>query len=499
MAENNTRIKEVKTDNMAASAKGGAIALLLQVTGTGLGFINQVVLARMLGAGGIGEVILTLNIISVCSLIAAFGMQGAMVRFVSSYIEKKEDAKLKGTIYSTFKFCFLLSIALAALVLLSSKFIAINVFHSQALLKLLPLVLIALPVNVVNTVSEAILKGYKDTFKALLPNYIISPFFRLTVFLLLTIFDISSFVAIIAFVAGEIITVVFSLTFIRSRIGKIKPVYDPSEYKIILGVASSMLLTNLSWFLSTQIDIWIIGMYNPVEAVGVYGVVSRLVALVAFSLVAFSTIIPPIISAVHASHDRNELRQIISESTRWILSISVPIILILNLEGKFILKYFFGAKFVDGYTALVILSFAQLINAGSGLVGWFLQMTGEHRTFMKITIFWGIINIVLNVILVPRFGIVGAASSTAFTLSMVNIVSVWVIYNRLSILTLARGLKFDVFFAAIVVVLYLLIKYNDFSAGYHILLAIALVVYMWKSIVNGDLPLRYFFARYKTG
>lgn len=497
MAENYSEFKEQKEDSLAVGAKGGIIAFVLQVSRTGLGFLNQIVLARILGAGGIGEVILALTILNVFGLIAAFGMQGAMIRFVPFYTEKEENAKLKGTVYFTLKFCFLLSIIFVAFILVFSKFIAIDIFHSQALLKLLPVVVIALPANVLNGLIEAILKGYKDTFKALLPHSIISPFFRLTIFLLLTIIDISSLYAIIAFVSGEILAMALSLIFLLKRVGKIKPVYQWSEYKKVLGVASALIFTNFSWYLYTQADIWIVGMFSSTESVGIYGVVSRLVTLIAFSLGAFSTIVPSIISAVHTSNNRDELRQVVSVSTRWILTMSMPIMLILVLEGKFVLEYVYGEKFINGYTALVILSIGQLINAGSGLVGWFLQVTGGHKTYMKISIFWGILNVLLNLILVPRFGIIGAAMSTAFTLSMVNIISVWVIYNKLSILTLAKGLKFDVVFAVVVATLYFLFKYNDFYIGHHLLLISALIVYVWKSIVNGDLPWRYLTAKYK--
>ena len=82
------------------------------------------------------------------------------------------------------------------------------------------------------------------------------------------------------------------------------------------------------WF-TGSIDRLIIGNFLGLAAVGIYGVTVKLVALVIFSLGALSNVIPPLMSSVHASGDRNELRRVVSESTRWILSMSIPIILIL--------------------------------------------------------------------------------------------------------------------------------------------------------------------------
>ena len=497
MSEDYLEIGGQKEDNLVLSAKGGATAFVLKISATALGFLNQIILARILGAGGVGEVLLALSVINITAQLARFGMEGAMMRFIPLYIEKRDKARLNGTIYFVLKFCSLLSIFFVFLVLLFSKFISIDVFHSDGLLKLLPIIAISLPASVIRGVIGGVLKGYNDALKALLPEFFILPFFRVMIFLLLSLQGASPLYAVVAFILGEVFAMILSIIFLFKKIDKIKTLEHKSEYKKVFNLASTMILTGFSAFLFTEADIWIVGMFTSIEAVGIYGVTVKLVALVIFSLGALSNVIPPLMSSVHASGDRNELRRVVSESTRWILSMSIPIILILILEGNFILKYLFGEKFANGYTALLILSIGQLINAGSGLVGYLLQMTGGHKILMKINIFWGILNVILNIILVPRLGIIGAALSTAFCLAMVNIVSVIVVYNRLSVLTLAKGLKFDFVFIAVVAFLYLICRYMNFYMGYHLLLISSIIVYIWKSIANDDLPWRLLLAKTK--
>lgn len=498
MTENYFKNKSQKKDNLAVGAKGGIIAFVFQITALVLGFLNTIILARILGASAMGEVLLALTVVSFSVLVSAFGMQGAMMRFVPLYLEKGENARLKGMIYFVLKFCLALSVIFVILILLLSKFISITVFHSPGLLKLLPVIVIAISANTLNDLIGGILKGYKDTFRALLPASVVSPFFRIAIFLLLSLKGVSALSAIVAFVSGEIIALVFSLIFISKKMNKIKPVYERGEYGKIFGVASTMIFTTLSWFLFTQTDLWIVGMFTSTEEVGIYGIASRLASLIAISLGAFSTIIPPIIASVHTAGDHKELRRVVRESTRWILSTAVPIILIFVLEGKLILELAYGEKFANGYTVLMILSIGQLINAGSGLVGYLLQMTGEHRTFMRISVFFGILNVVLNVMLVPYLGIVGAGLSTAFCLAMTNIVSVFVIYKKMSVLTLAKGLKFDIVFVSIVAIIYGVFNYNSFNLGLHLLLITALIVYITKSVINHDYPWRFLFTKYKT-
>ncbi len=499
MAEEYLEIEEPKEDNLAVGAKGGAIAVIFKISSMVLGFLNQIILARILGAGGIGEVLLVLSVVNVSAQFARFGMEEAMMRFIPSYIEKRDNAKLKGTIYFVLKFCLLLSILFVFLVILLSKFISINVFHSEGLLKLLPIVAIAIPASVIRGVIGGILKGHRDIFKALLPELLISPFFRIAIFLLLTLQGVSTLHAIVAFIIGEIFAVVLSIIFLVKELNKIEPVKQQYENKKVLGVAYTMIFASFGAYLYTQADLWILGMFRSTEEVGIYGVSAKLVTLILFSMAAFATIIPPLISKIHISGNRDELIKVVSGSTRWVLSIAIPITLILVLEGKFILKYFFGEIFVNGYIPLVILSIGQIIKAGTGLVGYILQMTGQHKTFLKITISGGISNIILNILLVPYFGMLGAAIATTLCFTMVNIICVFVIYKRLTVLTLAKGLKFDIIFIAVVAILYFLLNYNNFYLGYHILLIGALIVYIWKLIANDDLPWRLLFTKYKSG
>lgn len=497
MSENNLEDDAFKEDNLAVGAKGGAIAFFLKISSTALGFLNQIILARILGAGGIGEVILAITVVRISAQIAKFGMEETMTKFIPLYIEQKDDARLKGTSLFAIKFCLLFSIVFMLFVLAFSKFISINIFHSEGLLKLMPVVVVAIPAWVIRDVIGGILRGYNDTLKALIPELIISPFFRILIFLILLIKGISPLYAVIAFVAGEILSVIASIMFVKRRIGYLKPVKGHCENKKIIDVAYTIIFTGMSVLFYTQADVWILGMYTTTKIVGVYGIAAKLALLVYFPMMAFAAVIPSLVSSIHASGDIAELRKVVSESTRWILSAAMPIILILFLEGSYILRYFYGPEFEAGYTVLLILMLGQLIKAGAGLIGVILQMTGEHKIYMKVNIIGGIVNVILNVMLVPSLGMIGAAISTAVCIAMVDIICIFLIYRRLTVVTLAKGLKFDILFIAIVVIMYLLLSYNKLYIGHHVLLLVALAVYLWKSVYNHDIPWRLLIAKYK--
>jgi O-antigen/teichoic acid export membrane protein len=267
------------------------------------------------------------------------------------------------------------------------------------------------------------------------------------------------------------------------------------ENKKVLDVAYTIIFTSMSILLYTQADIWILGMFTSTESVGIYGIAAKLVILVYFPMVAFGAVIPSLISSIHFSGDLQELRRVVRESTRWILSIAMPIILILLLEGNYILHYCYGAEFEAGYIVLVILTIGQMIKAGSGMVGILFQMTGGHKIYMKVNIIWGILNVALNLLLIPRYGMLGAAGATAVCLSMVDVISIYLIYKRLEVITLAKGLMFDIVFMALVAAAYGLLKYIDLQVGLHVLLFVSLTVYLLKSVYNHDIPWQLLFGK----
>ena len=493
----NSEIRKDNDSNLEVGAKGGAIAFGLKISNTALAFVNQVILARILGAGGLGEVILAITVVRIAAQIAKFGMEETMMKFIPLYIDRKDDAHLKGTINFVIKFCFLFSTAFMLLVFASSKFLSIEVFHSEGLLKLMPLVVIAIPAWALRDVIGGILRGYKDAMRAMLPESLIGPSFRIAIFLVLLIKGVSPFEAIIAFVAGELLAVMASIIFLLKKVKGIKVPHTKCEHKKLFDVAHTIIFTSMSVLLYTQADVWILGMFTSTDTVGIYGIAAKLVLLVYFPMLAFGVIIPPLISSIHSSGDRDELKRMVSKSTRWILSMAMPIILILALEGEYLLKYVYGPEFAAAYIPLLILVLGHLIKSSAGLIGVILQMTGEHKIYMKINIFWGILNIILNIYLVPRYGMIGAAAATAFCLSMIDIICIFIIYKRLSIVTLADGMWFDVVFISVVAVLYLMINYSGYYVGHHVLLLAALAVYLWKSVASHDIPWKLLIDRYK--
>jgi len=185
-------------------------------------------------------------------------------------------------------------------------------------------------------------------------------------------------------------------------------------------------------------DIVLLGALMGAEAVGIYRPVSSIVALIGFGLTSVNMALAPVVASLHAKGELVRLQRLITAATRATTVFALPTTAGLILGGRWILRIF-GRTFTRGATALVILSLGQLVNAGMGSVGLILTMTGHERDTAKgLAVAVGL-NIVLNLALIPSFGIEGAAAATTMSLVTWNVLLALYVWRRLGIQTTAIG------------------------------------------------------------
>jgi O-antigen/teichoic acid export membrane protein len=135
-----------------------------------------------------------------------------------------------------------------------------------------------------------------------------------------------------------------------------------------------------------------------------------------------------------AKNDVKGLEKVIHQSTKMIFWTTVPLALIFFILPEFFLGLF-GDKFKIGATAFIFLSCGRLISSLSGSVGNILQMTGHQNVYAKILFFGAIVNILLNLMLIPIYGINGAAIASMSSLIVWNLSMVLVIKKKFGFYT----------------------------------------------------------------
>lgn len=205
-----------------------------------------------------------------------------------------------------------------------------------------------------------------------------------------------------------------------------------SDIRHWLGSAWSMALNVVLRQVFKSVDVLICGALLAPSKVAYYAAATRIANLVVFGLSSTNMVFAPRISERYSEDDKEGLTLLIREASSIVFTLGCCIFLGLALTGTYLLSMF-GEKFASGYAALLILSGAQLINSFYGPIGYLASMTGNERLLTRAILTVMPLSLISYVLLVPLWGLEGAAVGSAIGTAGWNIVLNRLIKKRLNI------------------------------------------------------------------
>ena len=193
-----------------------------------------------------------------------------------------------------------------------------------------------------------------------------------------------------------------------------------------------MIIISGSVIILRQIDVIMLGILTSAGETGAYGAATRIANLATFALTAVQLVIAPKISGYYTTGEMDRLQRLLRQSSALIALASFVIVTILWGIAPYILAQI-GQDFSRAFVPLQILLIAQLLNALVGPVGFVLTMTGNQRPASMILLVTIVIDIVLNAVLIPLYGIIGAAIATAAAFVLWNVVMLVFAFRRVGL------------------------------------------------------------------
>jgi len=382
----------------------------------------SIVLTRSLGPQFFGIYILTLSIISFGEIIALFGLENTLIKFVAEFRALGDAPRLRGAVFGVVGLVAILSSIVCAGLFLLSPYLAERIFGKPNLIPVIKIMAFSLPFTSLHRLSTASLQGVKLIKYKVFVQQLFLPFSRLSLFIIsvfLLGYGINGIVG--AYVVTEMLGAIFSVYFLIRHIPEIqgfKPV--TVEPKRILSFSSSLFFSTLFKHIMHRADVLIMGYFLPMAMIGIYGIAKRFTPFIILPLQAFNNIFAPMISDLYTNQKMKELENQFKTIARWIFTCSLPIFTLLTFYSEPILSIF-GTDFVAGYAVMILLCMGQIVNAASGSVGYMLMMTGRPLANTFNSFLLCITNVVLNIYLIPRYGIIGAAFAFVFSNSLVQL------------------------------------------------------------------------------
>jgi O-antigen/teichoic acid export membrane protein len=409
-------------------AVGAGTTFAAKVTNTGIKFLTQIVLCRLLGASGFGLYSLALVISQVGELFAGMGLESGSIRYVSIHHGEGDAGRLKGVLLHSLAVPLVGGLVLATALFILAEPLARDVFDEPGLAIALRIVAIAMPFGAVMTVLGFASTGFGVTHY-LAAVWTLHPTLNLVLATVLCAAGAGVIGAASAWTASGLVGAVVAFAFIRRAwpeltSAAIRPVFALHR---LLAFSLPLALGNLLWLVLLWTDVLALGYFSTADDVGIYRATSQTSLLLTLIIVSINTIFAPMIAGLLNRKEHRQTREVFQTSARWSLTATVPIFLVLAVLGGQVLRIF-GAGFEVGAVPLLILAIGQLVTAGTGSCGQVLVMSGHQYLKLFGDLGMAVMNVVLNILLIPRWGLVGAAVATAVSVAAVHVlrlVQVW--------------------------------------------------------------------------
>jgi len=381
----------------------------------GLGFITRITMARYLPVDGYGNVVLGISIMNLLGIVALSGLPAALSRYIP---RKETDDERRRIVVSAFHIVVVVSLFLAVGTFLLAEPVSRVVFDNPDLVWVFRIFALVLPFYALFKLSVGGFRGYEKTKPQVVTDKVLLPGLQLLgIVAFVTLgYDTAGIAFAYAVAFGFVGVVSVAIVY---RLGTVSPPDiltggSIEKYRELLTFSIPLAASGAINTIAKHSDLVILGIFRDSGPVGVYELAFRMsFFVVAFFSPAVGYLFQPLVSKFDADNEIEKMDQLFTVTTRWIVVATFPVFALMFLFPEQTLTFFFGGDYSQGALALSILVLGFMISRLPGLTSGFLTATGKTKTLMYISVGTAVVNIVLNIALIPAFGILGAAIATA--------------------------------------------------------------------------------------
>lgn len=435
---NSEAVREVDSRQAATSTEhlivSGSTVLGASIVGNGINYLFGVFLARWLGADQFGLYAIGLTFFNALVLVVPLGMEAGVIKFISERHERQNSGGTEPIIIHAAVVTFVTSVVAAVCLAMLAPLISQRLYHKPDLYNVLWLFSLAVPFSAITGVLLAALRAYHTVRPLVTVRYLWEPMgkFLLAGGLLWWGWGL------VGVVNGIVTTVAISLLltmgFLWNRVPLvfgIQKSWTPAGASLLLKYCLPLAVATLFGVVIPRMDIFILGSWASAKEVGVYQAAFQTASVLALILGALETSLTPFFGQCHARRDIGGLQHLYQTASKLVAMSTVPLFVILAIFSREILSLF-GPEFVAGWPLLVILAAGQLMSSTGGSPNNLLLMGGHSRLVMWNTVGIGTVSILVFAIVIPWWGVWGAAYGAAVTqvfMMGLRIIQVWRLYQ----------------------------------------------------------------------
>jgi O-antigen/teichoic acid export membrane protein len=395
-------------------------------------YLYRVILAKNFGQENYGLFSLAIIVTNLFIAVLSLGLQSGLVRYIPLYLGKNENEKIKSVVHFSLNLTLITSFIGAGLLFFFSETIALTFFHNSDLTIFLKFFAVFIPIILFSGLFHSIILAYEKVGWYSFIGNILTPLSQL----LLIFFFIFLGLGVKAIPLSYNMAFLFVLltAFFVCKLG-IKDLFGKPDLKKeeikevnrkLFSYSWPIILSGLISYLFATVDSFLIGHFKPVSYVGIYNAAVPISVFLLIVPTLFLQLFLPIITKEYANNNIPLISKLSKQLGKWIFIFNLPLLIIMLLFPGAVINLLFGAEYLQAETPLRLLSLGVFFYSLFQISENLLSMAGKSKRILLNLTIATIINIILNIILIPKYGINGAAFSTMLS---------YFIWGSLSLLT----------------------------------------------------------------
>jgi O-antigen/teichoic acid export membrane protein len=427
----NKPVSDQVTDSMGTLARGITVNMIGSGYNVTSRMLFNVLIARILGPRQVGVYYLALTVAYLAGVMAVGGLDTTVIRFLSRYRVDNNWGAFRGTLRFALRAVGALGVLGSTFLLAGAPWIATRIFQKPELIVPLRIVALYVPLFAFEAVMLAATQSFKQMKYKVYIEAMLNPTLRIVLAVTVYLLGGRVYAVLGAYIFSVLICAFLSVLALRRCIPVDLTAYQPTVYRReLVNYWSPMFGVHVLNFTVLYADTLILAHYRSSTEVGLYSVCFRLIVVQGFFLGVISQIFGPMISELH---HRSELKQLADYSkavTLWAVEVFAPIALVFLVAPREIMGIF-GGGFRSAAPCLLILVIGQIANYVTGPVGLIINMAGWSRLQLFNTSVSLALQVALAFLLVPSWGILGAAVANSAALVTLNLVQLLAVRRRL--------------------------------------------------------------------
>lgn len=413
-------------------ATSSILTAIVMAGGKVMALLSGIVLARLLGPEGYGIYAFAMASVGLLAVFSSLGLRQFLVRMVATYTATAQWRLLRGLLFQANASVFFVS-AIVSTVVASAVFL----FSEHPLAEQNTVLLWALaflPVIGLSSLRTGAFEGLKQVALGKLFEEVLRPLiFLMCLFVMMSaterwpnpvnVMQVQLVAFVLTLIAGSWVL----WRYIPDNVWKASRDYRSSEW---IRDATPFFWLSGTAVLMNQTDIVMLGLMSSAEEVGLYRVATNMAMLTGFFLTLAGSVAAPSIAALHTQNKQAQLQKLIMAFSLLAFVGASAVFVIFLIWGESILANVFGIDFVGAWNAAMILAFGYLMSCLFGITAIVLNMMGDAKITAKLFAAAAAFNVLLNLLLIPLLGHIGAALALATTTIGWKFVAAWILCRR---------------------------------------------------------------------